>query len=146
MEFTLKEIKPILKYIIENNQKLQDNGQMPLAVNLQGEAGLGKTLSIKQLAQELGANFVKINTSTVQEPAEFIGFPVREHYVCKHDPNNPENDDCTWIASELLEAYAKMGYKLTDETRMGYAIPAWLKEFKEGEMNILLLDDWTRKK
>lgn len=41
MEFTLKEIKPILKYIIENNQKLQANGQMPLAVNICGEAGIG---------------------------------------------------------------------------------------------------------
>lgn len=103
-----------------------------------------KTAIIKQIAQEFNANFVKINTSNITEPAELIGFPVREHYVCKQDPENPENDDCTWVASELLEAYAKMGYKLTSETRMGYAIPAWLKEFKEGEMNILLIDDWTR--
>lgn len=145
MEFTLKEIKPILKYIIENNQKLQANGQMPLAVNLQGEAGIGKTLSIKQLAQELGANFVKINTSNLAEPSDLVGFPVREHYVCKQDLNNPENNDCAWIASELLESYARMGYKLTDETRMGYAIPAWLKNLNEGKLNILLIDDWTRK-
>lgn len=41
MEFTLKEIKPILKYIIENNKKIQENGQMPLAVNICGDAGIG---------------------------------------------------------------------------------------------------------
>lgn len=103
-----------------------------------------KTAIIKQLAQEFGANFVKLNTSNITEPAELIGFPLREHYVCKHDPENPANDDCTWIAAELLEAYATMGYKITEESRMGYAIPTWLTTFKEGEMNILLIDDWNR--
>ena len=41
MELTLKEVKPILKYIIENNIKLQEKGHMPLAINICGEAGIG---------------------------------------------------------------------------------------------------------
>lgn len=100
-----------------------------------------KTAIIKEIANEFGANFVKINTSNLAEPSDLVGFPQREYYVCKMDPEHPENDDCAWITTELLTAYETLGYKLTDETRMGYAIPAWLKNFKEGELNILLIDD-----
>ena len=103
-----------------------------------------KTAIIKEIANEFGANFVKINTSNLAEPSDLVGFPQREYYVCKMDPEHPENDDCAWITTELLTAYETLGYKLTDETRMGYAIPAWLKNFREGELNILLIDDWTR--
>lgn len=42
MEITLKEVKRIIKYIISNNQILQGNGQLPIAINLCGEAGIGK--------------------------------------------------------------------------------------------------------
>ncbi len=103
-----------------------------------------KTAIIKEIANEFGANFVKINTSNLAEPSDLVGFPQREYYVCKMDLEHPENDDCAWITTELLTTYETLGYKLTDETRMGYAIPAWLKNFKEGELNILLIDDWTR--
>ena len=41
MELTLSEVKPIIKYIIENNKKLQEKGRVPVAINLQGEAGIG---------------------------------------------------------------------------------------------------------
>lgn len=41
MELTLKEVKPIIKYIIENNKTLQEKGKVPVAINLQGEAGIG---------------------------------------------------------------------------------------------------------
>lgn len=145
MKLTLSEVKPIIKYIIENNQDLQSRGQKPISVNLRGHAGLGKSLICKELADELGANFVKINTSNLAEPSDLVGFPQREYYVCRHDSEHPENDECAWITTELLEAYAKTGWSITDETRMGYAIPYWLKQFKEGDLNILLIDDWTRK-
>lgn len=42
MELTLAEVKPIIKYIINNNKELQEKGQLPIAVNICGEAGIGK--------------------------------------------------------------------------------------------------------
>ena len=61
MEFTLKEIKPIWKDIIENNITLQENGQKPVSVNLCGPAGYGKSAIAEQIAKELDANYILPN-------------------------------------------------------------------------------------
>lgn len=42
MELTLSELKPIVKYIIKNNEKLQENGKTPKAINITANAGVGK--------------------------------------------------------------------------------------------------------
>ena len=150
MELTLEEVRPIIKYIIKNNEDLQLNGQLPIAVNICGEAGIGKTSIIEQIAQEINANFVKLNLSQISEPSDLVGWPIKEHYVCRtipDDPNNPDglvNSECRWITAELIEAYAKAGWEITDETRMGYAIPAWLKGLDENRPTIFLLDDFSR--
>lgn len=137
MEFTLKEIKPILKYIIENNITLQENGQKPVSVNLCGPAGYGKSAIAEQIAKELDANYIFLSLSQLSDPAELCGWPVKEHYVCK-------DDDCQWITGELIEAYTKAGYHITEETRMGYAIPAWLKGLDPNRQTICVLDDYSR--
>lgn len=137
MELTLKEIKPIIKYIINNNKTLQEKGEYPVAINLCGHAGLGKTAIVRQIAKETDSNFIFLNLSQLTDPAELCGWPVKEHYVCK-------GDDCTWITGELIEAYTKAGYIMTDETRMGYAIPAWLKGLDVNKPTICVLDDYTR--
>lgn len=150
MELTLAEVKPIIKYIINNNKELQEKGQLPIAVNICGEAGIGKTSIIEQIAQEINANFVKLNLSQISEPSDLVGWPIKEHYVCRtipDDPNNPDglvNSECRWITAELIEAYAKAGWEITDETRMGYAIPVWLKGLDESRPTIFLLDDFSR--
>lgn len=137
MEFTLKEIKPILKYIIENNITLQENGQKPISVNLCGPAGYGKSAIAEQIAKELDANYIFLSLSQLSDPAEICGWPVKEHYVCK-------DNDCQWITGELIEAYTKAGYHITEETRMGYAIPAWLKGLDPNRQTICVLDDYSR--
>lgn len=138
MELTLTEIKPILKYIINNNKQLQEKGEFPVAVNLCGDAGLGKTSIIEQLAEELGVTYIKINLSQLTDPAELCGWPIKEHYICKPD------GDCKWVTGEVLDAYAKSGWEVTDETRMGYAVPAWLKNADANKGVILCLDDYSR--
>lgn len=137
MEFTLKEIKPILKYIIENNKKIQENGQFPVGICLEGLSGIGKSSVLDQIAKEIDANYIKISLSNICEPSELIGYPIKEHLVCK-------NGECKWIPSELLEAFSRSGWELTEETRMGYAIPAWLKGLDESKPTIFNLDDFTR--
>ena len=70
MEFTLKEIKPILKYIIENNETLEKNGQKKISIAIEGSAGQGKTAIIEQIAHEYNANFIKINLAQITEPGD----------------------------------------------------------------------------
>ncbi len=73
MELTLSEVKPIIKYIIENNKTLQEKGHHPVSVNICGNCGLGKTSIIEQIANELDMPFVKINLSQISDPAELCG-------------------------------------------------------------------------
>lgn len=96
-----------------------------------------KTAIVRQIAKELDANFIFLSLSQLTDPAELCGWPVKEHYVCK-------DDECCWITGELIDAYTKAGYHMTDETRMGYAIPAWLKGLDENKLTICVLDDYTR--
>lgn len=70
MELTLSEIKPILKYIIENNKKLQDEGKLPVACNIVAEPGIGKSAIVEQIANELDYNFVKLNLAQITETGD----------------------------------------------------------------------------
>lgn len=44
MNLTLGEAKETLKYIIENNKRLQEKGEYPISVNIRGEAGIGNLI------------------------------------------------------------------------------------------------------
>ena len=70
MELTLGEVKPIINYIIENNKVLQKNGQFPVTINIEGHAGIGKTAVLEEIANELGANFIKLNLAQLTESSE----------------------------------------------------------------------------
>lgn len=39
---TLDEFKDIFKYLINNNKKLTEDGKYPIAIGIEGAAGLGK--------------------------------------------------------------------------------------------------------
>ena len=54
------ELKGFLTHIINNNQYIQGHGKTPVAIEVVGESGIGKTSSILQLAQESKLNFVKL--------------------------------------------------------------------------------------
>ena len=54
-------------YILDNNENLQAEGKGKITVEIIGDAGLGKTSLIEQIAQERGARFVKINLSQLEE-------------------------------------------------------------------------------
>ena len=77
MELTLGEVKPIINYIIENNKVLQKNGQFPVTINIEGHAGIGKTAVLEEIANELGANFIKLNLAQLTESSDLIGWPLK---------------------------------------------------------------------
>lgn len=139
ISLTSVELKTFLKHIINNNQQIQDQGKIPVAVNIEGEAGLGKTSVILQVAQELGLQCIKLNLSQIEEIGDLVGFPMKEHEVLK----NKDGETITkWITESTLPLYISSGFKPSGNKRMTHAAPEWIQG--KGEGGILILDDWTR--
>lgn len=137
MELTLSELKPIIQYMIDNNKKLETENKKPIAINISGDAGIGKTALIQEIANENDCNFVKMNLAQITETGDLAGFPVCLHRVCK-------DDDCQWITAQLIESYARSGYTITADTKMSYALPEWYTNIDVTKGLILLLDDYSR--
>jgi hypothetical protein len=136
ISLNVNEAKTFLKHIINNNRFLQENNKPPVAVEVVGDSGIGKTSTIIQLANELNLNFVKLNLAQIEELGDLVGFPIRQFEVCK------STDDCLWIDEHAVEEYTKQGYKFTGQNRMSYCPPEWISGKTSG--GILLLDDWNR--
>jgi hypothetical protein len=136
VSLNVEETKTFLKHIISNNRYLQQNNKPPVAVEVVGDSGIGKTSTIVQLAKELDLNFVKLNLAQIEELGDLVGFPIRQFEVCKDDGN------CLWIDEPAVEEYTKQNYKFTGKNRMGYCPPEWISGKTTG--GILLLDDWNR--
>jgi len=136
VSLNVNETKTFLRHIINNNRYLQQNNKPPVAVEVVGESGIGKTSTIIQLVKELDLNFVKLNLAQIEELGDLVGFPIRQFEVCKGDK------DCVWIDEHAVEEYTKLGYKFTGLNRMSYCPPEWISGKTTG--GILLLDDWNR--
>lgn len=134
-QLTLDESKEILKYLIKNNEALVAAGGRPIALGIEGSAGLGKTSVLEQIAEELGYGYIRLNLAELEEVSDLTGFPIKEY----------KTKDDTWIPADLVHKYCDEGY-FTGEARMSYAAPDWLPD-SDGEGKpgwILALDDYTR--
>ena len=136
VSLNVKEAKQFLKHIIDNNRYLQQQNKPPVAVEVIGDSGIGKTSTIVQLANELDLNFVKLNLAQIEELGDLVGFPIRQFEVCQN------NDKCLWIDEHAVDEYTKQGYAFTGKNRMSYCPPEWISGKSTG--GILLLDDWNR--
>jgi nucleoside-triphosphatase THEP1 len=134
-QLNTNELKTFLKHITKNNKEIQEDGKIPVAVNIEGDAGLGKTSAIMQLGQELDMHVVKINLSQIEEIGDLVGFPVKEFQI-----QNKEGKT-TWITEAQIETATKKGYKVVAK-RMSHAVPEWIQGKDEG--GFLVLDDYTR--
>ena len=65
-----EELKTFLNYIYKNNQLLTEKGLPVQAVNVEGEAGGGKTSTILQLANELGMELVRKNLAELEDVSD----------------------------------------------------------------------------
>lgn len=141
VKLNVDETKAFLKYIIKNNQHLQEEGKNLVSVEIEGESGYGKTSAVIQLAKECELNFVKLNLTQIEELGDLVGFPIRQFELRKHLEEG--KIDVRWVDENLLDDYVKrMGYEGTGKNRMSYCPPEWISGKEEG--GILLLDDWNR--
>lgn len=129
------ELKDFIKHIVNNNRYIQEKGKTPVAVNIEGESGLGKTSTILQVAAELELQCVKLNLSQLEEIGDLVGFPMKEHEMIKGETRK-------WVTESSMPLYITNGYKPTGEKKMTHAAPEWIQG--KGQGGILILDDWTR--
>ena len=135
VSLNIDEAKSFLSHIVTNNRYLQENNKLPVAVEVIGDSGIGKTSMVLQVAKELNLNLVKLNLAQIEELGDLVGFPIRQFEVC-------QEDKCLWIDEHAVEEYTKLGYKFTGQNRMSYCPPECIAGKASG--GFLLLDDWNR--
>lgn len=161
------EMKTFLEHIVKNNRFIQEKGKNPVATEIIGESGLGKTSVALQIAEELDLQLVKLNLAQIEELGDLVGYPVRRFQLCKPVKDIIKNvakkvkndegeivtklvptktkgvsEECVWVDENAVEQYTKQGYEFTGKKEMGYCPPEWISD--KGEGGILILDDWNR--
>ena len=166
VNLNIDELKGLVNHIIKNNRFLQEGNKNPVAVEVVGESGIGKTSAVVDLARENNLNFVKLNLAQIEELGDLVGFPVRQFQMYKEKQVQKKMDDLQytaaqkaaaaaqvsnavitkkvgqWVDELAVEEYLRQGWKMTGKNRMSYCAPEWIADKKDG--GILLLDDWNR--
>ena len=140
-EMTISEFTGVLNYLLDNNKKLQEEGQTPIAIGIEGADGIGKTSLIQQVAEERGMTLCKLNLAQLEEVGDLVGFPQKE--VMLQWKNKEGMTKTKWWPENLLSKVPQ-NVTVTNNTRMGYAAPAWLPREENPNGTILALDDYTR--
>ena len=140
-EITLNEFKEVFSYLLDNNKHLEDSNLRPIAVGVEGEAGIGKTTLIEDIAKERGMTLCKVNLAQLEEIGDLVGMPMKECEVAWIE--NGQVKDKRWMP-ESQTKNLDLRLKLTGRVRMSYAPPAWLPVDENPNGTIVFLDDYTR--
>jgi hypothetical protein len=166
VNLNIDELNGFVNHIIKNNRFLQEQGKNPVAVEVVGESGIGKTSAVLDLAKQNDLDFVKLNLAQIEELGDLVGFPVRQFQMFREKQVPKKIDDLQytvaqkaaasaqvadstmtkkvgqWVDELAVEEYLRKGWKMTGKNRMSYCAPEWIADKKKG--GILLLDDWNR--
>jgi len=169
VNLNIEELDTFVAHVIQNNRFLQEQGKKPVAIEVVGESGIGKTTSIMDMAKNHDLDFVKLNLAQIEELGDLVGFPVRQFQMYKEKQVAPKSPDAvnynssqraaaaadltklgtpttkkigSWVDELAVDNYLKNGWKMTGKNRMSYCAPEWIADKKKG--GILLLDDWNR--
>lgn len=140
-EMTISEFTGVFNYLLDNNRILEEKGLTPIAVCIEGEAGLGKTSLVEQTAKKRGMTYCKISLSQLEEVGDIVGFPMKE--VLLQWKTKDGQTKSRWWPESLLNKVPQ-NVQVTATTRMGYAPPAWLPKEENPNGIICLIDDFTR--
>ena len=139
VNLNIDELQDFVNHIITNNRHLQADGKKPVAVEVVGESGIGKTTSIMDMTQAHGLDFVKLNLAQIEELGDLVGFPIKQFqmWIMKEDKKIGK-----WVDEVAVNDHSKLGFQTTGKSRMSYSAPEWIADKKAG--GVLLLDDWNR--
>lgn len=137
MELNSVEIKEVLSYTFDNNIELAKEGIKPMSIKINGESGIGKTSVIRQVAEEKGFKYVKLNLAEITVD-DLIGYPIIVHEMKK-------DNDTKWIPEKTVDTYIENGWELQGNYRMSYGTPEKLAPYIGKDTPIVLtLDDANR--
>jgi len=139
-QLNIVEMKGMLTHMINTNKHLQETGRFPVTIEVEGESGIGKTSSIKQLADEKGLDFIKVNLAQLDELGDIIGYPTRQFEMAKQKED--KTWEMKWADEALLADYKERGYKPTGKDKMAYSLPEWVPTHDNGAL--VLFDDYNR--
>ena len=157
VNLNIDDLKGFMNHIVSNNRFLQESGKLPVSVEVLGESGIGKTSTVKDIADDMDLDFVKLNLAQIEELGDLVGFPVRQFQLYKEKEVKQKTSDLNyataaapavkkkvgqWVDELAVEEYLRQGWKVTGKNRMSYCAPEWISDKKKG--GILLLDDWNR--
>lgn len=140
-EMTIGEFTDVFNYLLDNNRQLQEKGLTPIAIGLEGEAGIGKTSLVHQVAEKRGMTMCKLSLSQLEEVGDLVGYPQKEVLLTWKGTNGEKKSK--WWPENLLNRIPS-NVTVTNTTRMGYAPPAWLPREENDNGVIVCLDDYTR--
>ena len=140
-EMSISEFTDVFNYLLDNNRKLEEEGLTPIAIGLEGEAGIGKTAICEEVAQKRGMTFCKISLSQLEEVGDLCGMPIKE-VMLQWKTKDGEIKTRWWPESNLSKV--PQGITITNNMRTSYASPAWLPREENKNGCIALLDDYTR--
>ena len=141
-ELTIGEFTGVLNYLLDNNKQLEEKGLTPIAIGIEGEAGIGKTMVVEETAENRGMTFCKINLAQLEEVGDLCGMPIKE-VMLQWKTKEGEIKTRWWPESNLNKV--PQGVTVTSNVRTSYAPPAWLPREENDKGCIVLLDDYTRK-
>jgi MoxR-like ATPase len=107
VQLNSEELKNFMEHIISNNQVIQKDGKNPIAVEVIGESGIGKTSTIIQIANEHKLSFVKLNLAQIEELGDLVGFPVRQFKMEKAGTGSPVTKEVTKMVMKKVMAKFK---------------------------------------
>jgi hypothetical protein len=139
VNLNIDELQDFVGHIITNNRHLQAGGKKPVAIEVVGESGIGKTTSIMDMTKTHGLDFVKLNLAQIEELGDLVGFPIKQFQMWTTKDGKKIGK---WVDEVAVNDHSKLGFQTTGKSRMSYSAPEWIADKKAG--GVLLLDDWNR--
>jgi len=139
VNLNIDELQDFVGHIITNNRHLQSKGKKPVAIEVVGESGIGKTTSIMDMTAKHGLDFVKLNLAQIEELGDLVGFPIKQFQMWTEKEGKKVGK---WVDEVAVRDHSKLGFQTTGKSRMSYSAPEWIADKKSG--GVLLLDDWNR--
>ena len=139
VNLNIDELQDFVGHIITNNRHLQAGGKKPVAIEVVGESGIGKTTSIMDMTKAHGLDFVKLNLAQIEELGDLVGFPIKQFQMWTTKDGKKIGK---WVDEVAVNDHSKLGFQTTGKSRMSYSAPEWIADKKAG--GVLLLDDWNR--
>ena len=139
VNLNIDELQDFVGHIITNNRHLQSQGKKPVAIEVVGESGIGKTTSIMDMTAKHGLDFVKLNLAQIEELGDLVGFPIKQFQMWTEKEGKKIGK---WVDEVAVRDHSKLGFQTTGKSRMSYSAPEWIADKKAG--GVLLLDDWNR--